>query len=239
MRKFELDIFDITHKEANLLQRLIYRMALYILKTTTLKLPSIYTEKSLVYDDCIFKNPPAKYYSGFFQSYKYFDEIAETIRSKFSFRKTLDSQNLRLLQHINQVNSVSIHIRRGDYIYWDALDQSHVLSSLAYYHVAIELLQQKLQDFTFFVFTDDVAWVKAHLKINYVLVEGNTDSNSWKDMYLMSCCKHHIIANSTFSWWAAWLNNFEDKVVIAPKKWFGNELNDETIDLCPQEWIRI
>jgi hypothetical protein len=77
------------------------------------------------------------------------------------------------------------------------------------------------------------------MKFDYVLIEGNVGENSWKDMYLMSLCKHHIIANSTFSWWGAWLNPSTDKIVIAPQKWFGNETNEEMKDLCPPEWIRM
>ena len=114
-----------------------------------------------------------------------------------------------------------------------------------YYYNAIEKISENVIDPHFFIFSNDIDWVKKNLdlylnKLKYTFVDNsNIDDSSIADLYLMSRCKHHIIANSTFSWWGAWLNPSTDKVVIAPARWYVGELNNSTVDLIPSNWIRL
>lgn len=126
-------------------------------------------------------------------------------------------------------NSVSLHVRRGDFV---GLQNHHPLCTMDYYEEAMDVIGR---DKTFYVFSDDWEWCTKNFKDCYV-VEPTYD---WLDLILMSRCAHNIIANSTFSWWSAWLNENENKTVIAPKQWFGPAKNVDTSDLLPKEWIQI
>ena len=134
-------------------------------------------------------------------------------------------------------NSVSIHVRRGDYLngyYFETLGK---ICDIDYYKRAIALINKEVNDPYFYIFSDDPGYVAENLKIeNATYVDFNRGRDSWQDMYLMSQCKHNIIANSTFSWWGAWLNTNLNKIVIAPNRWFANMDNDEIV--LP-EWIRL
>ncbi len=239
LRKFELNVFGIDNKEVNAATRFYYNGLIKIINFTGIKYKNVFSEKSFAFDEKVFKTPYPVYYNGFFQSYKYFDNISSEVRKRLSFIYPLDQANQLIVSQITTSNSISLHIRRGDYVFWEKFNSSHVLCGLDYYEKGIEHIQQKTKNCRFFIFSDDPKWIRANMKFDYVLIEGNVGENSWKDMYLMSLCKHHIIANSTFSWWGAWLNPSTDKIVIAPQKWFGNETNEEMKDLCPPEWIRM
>lgn len=179
------------------------------------------------------------YLTGYWQSEKYFSKVAEQIREDFSFRLPLENQNVELAAQINQVNAVSLHVRRGDYVNNPQTKVTYEHCSLDYYRAAIRHIAERVQNPNFFVFSDDIAWVKDNLKIDFpcIYVDHNQGAESYNDMRLMSMCQHHIIANSTFSWWGAWLNPSVDKVVVAPKMWFANET--KTQDLIPQCWVRL
>ena len=185
------------------------------------------------------KVPCGCYLMGYWQSEKYFLEVAEQIREDFYFRLPLESQNTELAKQINQVNAVSLHVRRGDYANNPKTTATHGLCSLDYYREAIQHVAKHVQQPYFFVFSDDIAWVKSDLKIDFPCeyVVFNQGAESHNDMRLMSLCQHHIIANSSFSWWGAWLNQNADKIVVAPKRWFVNETNTE--DLIPQDWVML
>lgn len=180
-----------------------------------------------------FRKP--KYLEGYWQSEKYFAAYSEIIRNDFKFPK-LDAQNKEYADKIQHTESVSIHIRMGDYI-------NHPLHggicTIEYYQRAIDFIKAKLDKPIFFIFSNDVEWCKNNLQLeNAIYVTGNDGQNSYRDMQLMSMCKHNIIANSSFSWWGAWLNNNPDKVVIAPSRWF-NDPTINTKDLLPDSWIQI
>ncbi|MFD2826842.1 alpha-1,2-fucosyltransferase [Leeuwenhoekiella polynyae] len=176
---------------------------------------------------------------GFWQSYKYFEGIGPLLRDEFQIRPKLEGKNLEMAKLINTTNSVAVHIRRGDYL--KKQHQEHYeICSLAYYQNAIKLLSEKMEHPTFFFFSDTITWVKENLSPNHPhhYIDFNTGENAYDDLRLMSLCKANIIANSTFSWWGAWLNAHTDKTVIAPKKWF----KDPSIsldDLYPEGWIRL
>lgn len=179
------------------------------------------------------------YIYGYWQSEKYFKEHAAVIRDDFRFKSELSAINSKICEQISSVNAVSLHIRRGDYISSKSTNALLGVCSLEYYYAAIKKISSKVSSPHFFIFSDDVEWVKKNLKMNHqhYFINHNVGTDSFNDMRLMSMCKHHIIANSTFSWWSAWLNSHKDKIVIAPKKWFKKSI--DTKDLIPQTWFRV
>lgn len=180
------------------------------------------------------------YLSGYWQSEKYFQNVAEVIRSEFTYKCPLENRNSELADEISQVSAVSLHVRRGDYAKNSKTTAMHGLCSLEYYREAIQYVSVHVEQPYFFIFSDDIAWVKSNLKIDfpYQYVDHNHGSQSYNDMHLMSLCQHHIIANSSFSWWGAWLNPRPNKIVIAPLKWFASN-QKSTRDLIPTSWVSL
>jgi hypothetical protein len=183
--------------------------------------------------------PQDCYLVGYWQSEKYFKDVTSVIRSDFTFKEPLVKQNAAVAKQINQVNAVSLHVRRGDYASNSRTTATHGLCSLEYYSNAIKYVAERIEEPVFFIFSDDVEWVKENLKMKLPCryVEHNQGMDSYNDMHLMSLCQHHIIANSSFSWWGAWLNPNQDKLVVAPKRWFVNDSNVE--DLFLQGWVSL
>lgn len=176
------------------------------------------------------------YLQGYWQSEKYFLFAEDELRRDFTFKKPLDPKNQSIEHLINQSNSISLHVRRGDYVKAPNLGE---VCTIEYYRNAINYIKSSLENPAFFVFSDDICWCKQHLQINNaVYVEGNYGLDSYKDMQLMSSCKHNIISNSSFSWWGAWLNSNKKKIVIAPDKWFKDrKINVK--DIIPDTWLKI
>lgn len=169
---------------------------------------------------------------GYFQSWKFFSEV--DIKSIFK----PSSESLKAIEHYNFNNSISIHIRRGDY-----LRNTHVypILSLDYYKRAVSMLESSgCKDWTIYIFSDDIEWCKSNFNFtNQIFVEQNSDI---LELFMMSKCNHNIISNSTFSWWAAYLNNNTDKKITCPNVWFNNvnEISNFVFDdLIPNDWIRI
>lgn len=183
--------------------------------------------------------PPDSYLRGYWQSEKYFHETAPAIRRDFTFKNPLIKENAELAAQMRQVNAVSLHVRRGDYVKNPKTAATHGLCSLDYYQAAIRYISDRVEQPFFFIFSDDIIWVKKHLEINFPCryVNHNQGAESYNDMHLMSLCKHYIIANSSFSWWGAWLNSHKDKIVVAPQRWFVNDNNVQ--DLFPYGWIAL
>jgi hypothetical protein len=177
------------------------------------------------------------YLAGYWQSEKYFRDASETIRADFTFRHPLSKQNAETAERIGQAMAVSLHMRRGDYASNPKTNTAHGLCSLEYYRAAVLHMAEHIERPEFFVFSDDIAWVKANLKIDFPCryVDHNQGAESYNDMRLMSLCRHHVIANSSFSWWGAWLNPDPGKIVIAPSRWFANGKRVE--DLLPASWV--
>lgn len=184
------------------------------------------------------KTPSSCYLLGYWQSERYFSNVAEIIRSDYTFRHPLSRYNHELAQKIKTVNSISLHVRRGDYVTNHKTQSVHGLCSLNYYATAIRRLAARVEKPHFFVFSDDIAWALKNLNVGFPCeyVGHNRDVESYRDMQLMSLCKHNIIANSSFSWWGAWLNNNPGKIVISPQSWFRNS-NNSLCDLFPASWI--
>ncbi len=193
----------------------------------------VYQEKSpFIYEELVFNQKNGTYYEGCWQSEKYFAGVEGEIRQVFAFNeKMLNKRTLELSRKIkNEGTYASIHIRRGDYI-----KEGRYLCPVEYYRKAVDMLQEKHLNLHFVVFSDDIEWVRKNMDIsNAVYVDWNKAVDSWQDMYLMSICHHNIIANSTFSWWGAWLNNHIDKIVIAPPMWLEEETKN--LDIIPNTW---
>jgi len=197
-------------------------------------------KKDYHYDPAFFTCADGSYVSGFWQNYRYFSGIADDVRAAFQVKNPPSKANADWLDKINNSNSVSVHIRRGDYVHVAKTNTLHGICSMEYYMQAINLMVDKIDNPSFFFFSDDMDWVKENISIaaTTYFVDANDDAHNYEDMRLMSHCKHHIIANSSFSWWGAWLNPNENKIVVAPKQWI-NRTDIDTNELIPDTWIRL
>jgi hypothetical protein len=198
-------------------------------------------EKNFFYQKKFLEITNEAYFEGYFQSEKYFKDIKNIITKQFTIKSNISSYTNDLKKIIiDSNNSCSLHIRRGDYVNAKNIS-THGICDLKYYKNAISYLEKKFGVLTFFIFSDDIEWCKNNLKIdNAVFVNSEEKRIAHEDIYLMSICNHNIIANSSFSWWGAWLNINDDKIVIAPKDWFAdNNLNNVSSDIVPEDWVRI
>lgn len=192
------------------------------------------------FDNSFFNYPKNTYLNGYWQSEKYFYSVREILLKELRLKRPKTEEVLRAENEIQVSVSVSLHVRRGDYVSDKSAAVHHGVLSLDYYYKALELIKKQYPSITIFVFSDDTPWVKNNLilsdKCHYI--DFNTGENSVFDMYLMSLCKHNIIANSSFSWWGAWLNQNQEKIVVSPKNWFTNkELTDN--DIIPDTWVQL
>jgi hypothetical protein len=179
------------------------------------------------------------YMHGYWQSENYFKDESDSIRKAFTFKMPCDNLDCAVIERMRMQPSASMHIRRGDY---NSLKNKRIFAicDIKYYQQAVNILRQRVPDVRIFAFTDDPDWVESELKADlglFEIVRHNSGSRSSNDMRLMSNADHHIIANSSFSWWGAWLNPSPEKIVIAPRQWFLNGTNDT--DLIPSSWIRL
>ena len=172
----------------------------------------------------------------------FFKKIYERKQAPNSLRafekNKANSRSLNMLEILDKdENAVSLHIRRGDYLQPKHWATTGSVCQLPYYQNAIAEMSRRVASPSYYIFSDDIAWVKENLPLqNAVYIDWNTDEDSWQDMMLMSHCKHHIICNSTFSWWGAWLNPNMDKTVIVPSRWFQHS---EAPDIYPTGWIKV
>jgi len=186
----------------------------------------------------ILNSPDNTYLEGYWQSEKYFRDSATVIKDEITLKPEFSQQGEDVLGLIKTTNSISLHIRRADYITNEKTFMVHGACSTEYYQNAVEKLQT-VDDKNLFIFSDDILWAKENIRLPFpsYFVDHGADKN-YLDLYLMSQCRHNIIANSSFSWWGAWLNNNPDKIVIAPKNWFNDQTRDDR-DLLPQTWIKL
>jgi hypothetical protein len=177
------------------------------------------------------------YLRGYWQYPDYFAEIKDLIRIELEPSAAATETSLQTLALVKQVNSVSLHVRRGDY-----LTSGQFIGALpsAYYESAINLVKGRVIDPHFFVFSDDPAWARANIAINApaTYVSHETVDAAFDDLYRMAACQHHIVANSTFSWWAAWLSEAPSSLVVAPARWFA-QLPPGSHSRLPATWISI
>ena len=244
-RSYELGIFNIKAREATAddikkLKPLFYRIANGL--TMRMGLRGIQSSRYLIekgysYNESIETIDKDCFLAGYWQSFRYFQSIESLVRKDFEFPQVLDKENVQRINMIKSENSISLHIRRTDFV-----NNIHGTCSIEYYKKAAECFANMVNSPYYFIFSDDIGWVQKNLQLAYPheFVTGHEGKQSYIDMQLMSLCKHNIIANSSFSWWGAWLNSNPDKVVIAPKEWFAvKTMNKQTKDLIPEEWIKL
>ena len=210
-----------------------YVWELYIKQLCIQCNPQHYQEKQYHFDQSLL-NISSGYIDWYFQTEKYFIEYEKNIREDFVFAIPPSDDNQEMMSKIHACNSISIHIRRWDYISNTVTNRVHGNCDLLYYEQAIKYIQEKIKNPVFFLFSDDIDWVKENLKIEYEshYIDFNNADKNYEDMRLMSNCKHNIIANSSFSWRWAWLNQNKDKIVIAPQRWFNDHKRNYS-DIIP------
>jgi hypothetical protein len=182
---------------------------------------------------------PLIYFKGFYQSERFFADVTNEVRQAFNFNKKMaNSSTLAMLHDIDtNEHSVSLHVRRGDYMEPKFYERYGKVCTLEYYQRAIDHMLSINTRAKFYVFSNDIDWVKQNLNIaNVAYIDFNQGKDSWQDMMLMSHCRHNVICNSSFSWWGAWLNPNPEKVVIAPKRWYSDI---EAPYITPNSWIRL
>lgn len=248
-RKFELDVFNIDYKIAepddlasyevedsrSKIQKRLWKM----FKIKKFRPPGnkFFQTKAFLFNKSLLTDSSYDNFEGYFQNEKYFIQNRSDILEKFSLKENLDEKNQTVLSSIKSSNSISLHVRRGDYVTLESAKKVHGTCSLEYYQKAIEYMAKRVKNPHFFLFSDDIEWVVRNLKIDYpyTVVSFNQEKGVF-DMELMKNCKHNIIANSSFSWWGAWLNDNPEKIVIAPKQW---TIKKQKGSLLPKMWVKI
>ena len=199
--------------------------------------PRVYEEPCLDYDPGFLSLPNNIYLLGYWQSEKYFSSIADVVRRRFTFRESMSAQVERWAREIQGCESVGVHVRRGDYVQDPYTKRFFGVLPLEYYRRAHDMILENVQQPRFFVFSDEPDWVASHFEFPspFAVVTGKEAHAGQDDLRLMSLCRHHVIANSSFSWWGAWLSQNDHKIVIAPKRWFIAEPVNQG-DRLPPEW---
>jgi len=250
-RSFGLSDFCIESKKASLDLIKTYKRTNKYKKYLQYKIENIFpigsinflVERVFHYDNRIgnLKIKKNIYIEGYFQTEKYFKNITDQIRSEFQFKNKPDNESFSYLSKIKSTNSISLHVRKYDNT--ETLDSSPMygVCSINYYQKAINYIEERVKDPTFFIFSDDIDWAKNQLlfinsKVEYIIRSGNI--NDSEDLRLMKNCSHNIIANSSFSWWGAWLNENKGKIVIAPDRWFANDFSNYK-DVVPNSWVKL
>lgn len=216
----ERDVADVLGVRARLsVRRLLRRPQL-----TWLRPNRMFIEPHFQFWPHLLTAPNPCYLHGFWQSERYFRRHAKKIRDDFTFPRTVNARNARWLDHVLAVESVSLHVRRGDFVSDPRTSKFHGSVGASYYQDAVLHVTQRVRGAELFVFSDDIDWVRnnLHFDVSTHYVTGNLGPSSYVDMQVMASCKHNIIANSTFSWWGAWLNVNPEKIVVAPRRWFAH-----------------
>jgi hypothetical protein len=234
-REYDLDVFAIavqvvSHKTS------FWQLKLEKIKNKLLRPRGV--EKHFSFDPAVLSWGPEMTLQGYWQSPKYFSEIQDVIRADFALKNPLSENTKTVLAEIKNTASVAIHVRRGDYVsntFHDVgLDQE-------YYNEGLRRITDQYTVEKIYVFSDDIEWCKHNLHFDIATVFVGPEYAGIKGeehLMLMSACQHFIIPNSTFSWWAAWLCTNPQKIVVAPKQWFKDDIIDGN-DLIPQEWVRL
>ena len=244
-REYELKFFNIEEKFASEkeIRPLIIRNKFLVKVIRRLPFLSFINKRHVIEHGINFQPEILKlkgdlYLEGFWQRKNYISSIEKIIRQDFTLKPEFASRLKQdWLNKINNSNSISVHVRRGDYVTNKITNKLFGVCDLDYYYQGIKLIAAKLKNPAFFVFSDDLDWCQKNIKSSFPIhfVTGN---KSYEDLILISNCKHNILANSSFSWWSAWLNSNPDKIVIAPKQWFKKKILSAS-DLIPESWLTI
>ncbi len=182
---------------------------------------------------------PFIYFKGFYQSERYFKDVEADVRKVFTFNSALFNEKSKALLQLLEKDecSVSLHVRRGDYLQPKFWKNNGSVCQLPYYHNAVKAMAQHVASPHYYVFSDDIEWVRENLPLPHAtFIDWNKGKESWQDMMLMSHCRHNIICNSTFSWWGAWLNAHPGKIVVTPNRWYAS--GDDPY-IVPKGWLRV
>lgn len=243
---YQLNVFQIKHEstphKVKLKERSLLNRAAIKLKTIKHKLliKDYYQEPYYHFDKNVFNIQGDTYFTGFWQSERYFKEYRDELLVQFDLKKPLCAKSKKYKEAILSNNSICLHIRRGDYVTDSNTNAFHGVCPLEYYQKATKYITQNISESCFYIFSDDLNWAKGNLDFieNKIFIESEEGIPNYEEMHLMTLCKHNIIANSSFSWWGAWLNQNPDKKVIAPKQWFADS-SINTKDLIPKTWISL
>lgn len=246
LRRYELSLFKISlpvatveetkalkYERENLIEKVLRRLRGKDIDFAS----TYYKEAHYHFDRVAYEIQDNRYLDGYWQSEKYFQQFRDSLLKEFSLRNEFHKQSSEYKDEIENSESVSVHIRRGDYVTNSLTNTVHGTCSLEYYRNSIREIVKQTSDPQFFIFSDDLDWAKKNLGFieNATFIDLDKNIPDHEEMVLMSLCKHNIIANSSFSWWGAWLNQNEGKIVIAPKKWFlVDDFN--TKNLIPDNW---
>lgn len=203
-----------------------------------------FVERGPGYHASVESLPDQTYLVGYWQSHRYFSHIAQTIAEELTPARPLSAASEQVARSAAQGMSVSVHVRRGDYVTLPAAANLHGTLDREFYASALDRVNKQVGNARYFVFSDDIAWCRANLPLHHaetVFVDHNTGLDAWQDLVLMAKCKHHIIANSSFSWWGAWLADQRQgeagHLVIAPARWFAGQPEHDHRDRFPAHWI--
>lgn len=246
-RNYRLAAFDIKASIAdkgeiealrrdNVVQRLFRRMPLL---ATTIRISHV-RERFFQYDSGFSTLPDNVYLDGYWQSERYFHDIEDIIRADFTFVAEPDPVNREIAGRIANTDSVAVHVRRGDYVSNAVARDYHGVLALEYYNRAVSWICGQVAEPHFYVFSDDPAWARDNLRVDHPVeyIDHNPPNRDYEDLRLMALCRNQVVANSSFSWWGAWLNHNPKKKIVAPARWF-NQPDIDTSDLCPREWYRL
>jgi hypothetical protein len=200
----------------------------------------IFEKLPFIFNPDILALPDGVYLDGYWQNEKYFIEITDIIRREFTVKTPQAGKDKEMAEEILSCESVSLHIRRGDYVSNPLTHSIHGICDLDYYSRGIAHVVDRIRNPRLFVFSDEPEWARSNLVSHcpITLVSHNGPEKNYEDLRMMSQCRHHIIANSSFSWWGAWLNPSPSKIVISPARWMRKE-EMKTDDLLPEGWIRM
>lgn len=240
-RSFELNNFRISGSKLPTVKALAYRAAIALPQAFGSQIFKCTDADDLALTDKV-SCKDTYYLTGYWQTYRYADAISDDLVRHLIPRSTLDAESIALIRSARESNSVCLHVRRGDYVTLPSANKHHGVLSLDYYNQAIRYISNRQEKPNFFVFSDDIDWCMAHLNLaefKVRFVNHNSGSNSWRDLVCMANCKSLVIANSSFSWWAAWLSmrSGYQATVIAPRQWYRNQAASS--DFFPKKWLLI
>ena len=247
LRKYELDFFNLkenfaTNEEIEAIKgKVTFFSKLKKRLGYSNNHKSFFQEKALsTFDKDVFEYNDNVYLDGYWQNEKYFIDIKNDIYKDFTLKNEISIEAKRYLYLIQNSKSVSIHIRRGDYIQNVHTNNVHGICAIEYYEQAVSYITKRVDSPYFYIFSDDIAWCKENFNFIENKLYIDETKSAFDDLELMKNCQHNIIANSTFSWWAAWLNENNNCIIICPKNWFANtKMQEESKDILPKAWVKI
>jgi len=246
-REFLLDRFSISMEEPTWLDCLKFtwfpfqRHPFFFYMKLIQKLnPMLYMEQLLPYNPGFWNLGRDCFLLGYFQSEKYFADYSDLIKKEFSYTPDLSLYTTEVIKAIRARGSTAIQFRRGDYVTNSAANRSIGICPMKFYDRAIAYIESRQKQFHLVVFSDEIEWCKENVRYDNAVFAERKGGTPLDDMFIAAQCDNIILANSTFSWWCAWLNQNPNKIVVAPKQWFRDpELNRQTCDLIPEDWTKL